>query len=130
MIRSTAIAFVLAAGVSAAILAPARAAGARELHGGEFRTAPQTSGGASCREVVRIFDTLRDGDFDFCRKTLGYVPGKRDCLRAVTTVCSDWVLADGVWQPQELVDSRTVRIPCPPGPVPPSCPSELSEPLD
>jgi hypothetical protein len=73
-----------------------------------------------CWPEVKLFDTLRYGPVDFCRKRLAYTPGRLECAQVREQVC--WVvLADGQWT---LTRSPigTQLFPCPRGPEPPVCP--------
>jgi hypothetical protein len=102
---------------------------------GELRGRFESSGSSfdlarSCRDDVRVFSSLKSGDFDFCRQRLGYTPGRAECLRVVTITCADWAFDGMTWLPREIVSARTERIACPPGPAPPSCPSNVLEPAN
>jgi hypothetical protein len=75
-----------------------------------------------CDEEVQIFNSLKYGDFDFCRLHLRYKPGATDCLRIVVTTCNA-VEPDGDRRRlRRESDGQAQRIVCPPGPPPPSCP--------
>jgi hypothetical protein len=76
-----------------------------------------------CDEQVQVFNSLKSGDFDFCRLRLRYTPGNRDCLRIVTSTCNVWVLEGPRWVLRRTVEGGAERIVCPPGPAPPSCPA-------
>jgi hypothetical protein len=81
-----------------------------------------------CDEEVMIFESLKYGEFDYCRLHLRYQPGRADCLRILLPTCN-------VFQPEApnrsfhgsradwLLRGRGERIVCPPGPPPPSCPA-------
>ena len=74
----------------------------------------------SCWSDVRLYETLRDGYFPYCREKLRYRPGKLECFQIVDQVCT--VLLPGSLQPVETRSplQRQV-IPCPDGPEPPVC---------
>ena len=75
-----------------------------------------------CDEEVEIFNSLKYGDFDFCRLHLRYKPGAIDCLRIVVTTCNA-IEPDGQQRRlRQESDGQAQRIVCPPGPPPPSCP--------
>jgi len=77
-------------------------------------------GGTSCYEDVRLFETLRDGYFPYCREKLRYRPGRLECARVVDRICT---VVDPV--SLQVVESRTLVhkqiVTCPEGPEPPSC---------
>jgi len=77
---------------------------------------------AVCPPSVVIFNSLKYGDFDFCRLHLRYRPGATDCLRIIAPTCNAFPRAD---QPvlRGSEEGYAERIVCPPGPPPPSCPS-------
>jgi len=74
----------------------------------------------SCWSDVRLFETLRDGYFPYCREKLRYRPGALECFQLLDQVCT--VLMPGSLQPVETRSmlNRQV-IPCPEGPQPPVC---------
>ena len=73
-----------------------------------------------CWPELKLFDTLRYGPVDFCRKRLAYAPGRLECAQVSEQVC--WVLlADGQWILTRSPVGTQV-IPCPDGPEPPVCP--------
>lgn len=72
-----------------------------------------------CWPEVKLFDTLRYGPVDFCRKRLAYRPGRLECAQVTEQVC--WVLLDGQWT-RTRSPVVTHVIPCPDGPEPPVCP--------
>ena len=76
-----------------------------------------------CTEQVEVFSSLRNGEFDYCKLHLRYVPGSLDCLRIVAVACNGWSPEEGRWVLRQGTDGRAERIVCPPGPPPPSCPS-------
>ena len=43
----------------------------------------------NCTEEVRIFRSLKYGEFDFCRLHLRYTPWAFDCLRIVVPTCNE-----------------------------------------
>lgn len=72
-----------------------------------------------CWSEVKLFDTLRYGPVDFCRKRLAYRPGRLECAQVGESVC--WVLLGTQWTLTRTPMSQYV-IPCPDGPAPPVCP--------
>jgi hypothetical protein len=74
----------------------------------------------SCWSDVRLYETLRDGYFPYCREKLRYRPGRLECFQIVDQVCT--VLLPGSLQPVETRSplQRQV-IACPDGPEPPVC---------
>ena len=72
-----------------------------------------------CWSEVKLFDTLRYGPVDFCRKNLAYRPGRLECAQVGENVC--WVLLGVQWTLTRTPMSQYV-IPCPDGPAPPVCP--------
>jgi hypothetical protein len=72
-----------------------------------------------CWAEVKLFDTLRYGPVDFCRKRLTYRPGRLECAQVSESVC--WVLLGTQWTLTRTPVSQYV-IPCPDGPEPPVCP--------
>jgi hypothetical protein len=74
----------------------------------------------SCWSDVRLFRTLRDGNFPYCRQNLRYRPGALECFQIVEQVCD-------VIQPGSPLPVRTSSIVnkqvivCPDGPEPPVC---------
>ncbi|MCW5889113.1 MAG: hypothetical protein KIT14_01035 [bacterium] len=72
-----------------------------------------------CWLSVRLFDTLRHGPFDYCRRKLRYTPGKLECYTFTDQVCSV-LLPSGEWTETRNVVQRQ-PIPCPRGPEPPVC---------
>ncbi len=80
-----------------------------------------------CPEEIAIFDSLRYGQFDYCRQHLRYAPGSFDCLRILVPTCNVFPSA----QPGLVFRSRAdrvrlghaERIVCPEGPPPPTCPA-------
>lgn len=108
-------------------VAPAgdRLAGAQE--GALFPVLPGPS--ALCHEEYRVFFTLRDGTFDYCKLGLRYVPGATACARSVARECAQWAATPGgLLSPIQTMTTETVRVVCPSGPVPPTCPSDMPEP--
>ena len=76
-----------------------------------------------CYQDVQIFRSLKDGEFDFCRLKLRYVPGRAECLRILVSTCN--LVAPGTRPlgPPGGLEGFAERIICPPGPPPPTCPS-------
>lgn len=74
---------------------------------------------AYCWPETKLFDTLRDGPVDFCRRNLRYRPGHLECAQVGENVC--WVLLGGQWT-LTRTPTREWVIPCPDGPAPPVCP--------
>jgi len=76
-----------------------------------------------CYQDVQIFRSLKDGEFDFCRLRLRYVPGRSECLRIIISTCN--LVAPGTRPlgPPGGLEGYAERIICPPGPPPPTCPS-------
>jgi hypothetical protein len=74
----------------------------------------------SCWSDVRLFSTLRDGNFPYCRQKLRYRPGALECFQVTQQVCQ--VILPGSYVPVETTSQvdRQV-IPCPDGPEPPVC---------
>ena len=74
---------------------------------------------AWCWIEVRLFETLRYGPLDVCRKRLRYRPGALECYRIIDRVCAT-VQGDG-----QIVNGRTPTtrevVPCPRGVEPPVC---------
>ena len=74
---------------------------------------------AYCWPEVKLFDTLRYGPVDFCRKRLAYRPGRLECAQVDENVC--WILLGAQWTlTRTPLLVRT--IPCPDGFEPPVCP--------
>ena len=74
---------------------------------------------AYCWPEVKLFDTLRYGPVDFCRKRMAYRPGRLECAQVGENVC--WVLLGFQWTLTRTPTNEYV-IPCPDGPEPPLCP--------
>ena len=77
----------------------------------------------NCYQEVRIFNSLKDGDFDFCRLKLRYSPGRAECLRIIISTCNLVVPGMRSNGPPGGLEGFGERIICPPGPPPPTCPS-------
>jgi hypothetical protein len=72
-----------------------------------------------CWPEVRLFESLRLGPLDYCRKRLTYRPGALECYVVTDNVC--WVLQPGGgWIQARSPVSKQV-FPCPYGPEPPVC---------
>lgn len=74
---------------------------------------------AWCWVEVRLFESLRTGPVDYCRRRLRYRPGALECYRIVDNVCMAPTAA-GQWITGRSPLRREV-IPCPRGPEPPMC---------
>jgi hypothetical protein len=74
---------------------------------------------AYCWPEWKLFETLRYGPVDFCRRRLDYRPGRLECARVGENVC--WVLIGAQWTLTRTPTTQVV-IPCPDGPAPPVCP--------
>lgn len=72
-----------------------------------------------CWSEVKLFDTLRYGPVDFCRKRLAYRPGRLECAQVGESVC--WVLLGTQWTLTRTPINQYVFA-CPEGPAPPVCP--------
>jgi hypothetical protein len=72
-----------------------------------------------CWSEVKLFDTLRHGPFDYCRKRLAYRRGRLECAQVGESVC--WVLIGAQWT-LTRTPLNQYTIPCPDGPEPPVCP--------
>jgi hypothetical protein len=73
-----------------------------------------------CWSDVRLFQTLRDGYFPYCREKLRYRPGALECFQLYDQVCTVWV--PGSARPFETRSMLNKQIiPCPDGPQPPVC---------
>lgn len=76
--------------------------------------------GTGCYHDVRLFYTLRDGYFPYCRERMRYRPGRLECSQVTDRICT---VVDPVTL--QVVEARTptrrVVIPCPDGPEPPLC---------
>lgn len=72
-----------------------------------------------CWLSIRLFNTLRHGPFEYCRRNLRYSPGKLECYTFTDQVCSV-LLPNGEWTETRNVIQRQ-PFPCPRGPEPPVC---------
>jgi hypothetical protein len=72
-----------------------------------------------CWISVRVFDTLRHGPFDYCRRKLRYRPGALECFTFTDQVCAV-LLPSGEWTETRNPITRQ-PFPCPRGPEPPVC---------
>jgi hypothetical protein len=77
---------------------------------------------AYCWPEPKLFDTLRYGPVDLCRKRLRYQPGRLECAQVDENVC--WVLLGTQWTLTRTPLLSRV-IPCPEGFEPPVCPRLL-----
>ncbi len=80
-----------------------------------------------CQGEVAIFESLRHGEFGYCREHLRYAPGRLDCLRIFLPTCNVFPSAQPNWvfrSPAErILGGHAERIVCPAGPPPPMCPA-------
>lgn len=76
-----------------------------------------------CYQDLQIFRSLKDGEFDFCRLKLRYVPGRAECLRIIVSTCNLVTPGTRAPGPPGGLEGFAERIICPPGPPPPTCPS-------
>ena len=72
-----------------------------------------------CWLDVRLFDTLRFGPMNFCRRNLRYRPGALECYQFLDQVCATFVPTGGWVTGRNSVDLQV--LPCPEGPEPPVC---------
>jgi hypothetical protein len=72
-----------------------------------------------CWLDIRLFETLRFGPVDFCRRNLRYRPGALECYQFTDQVCATFVPASGWVTARNAVDTQVFR--CPDGPEPPVC---------
>src|SRR5262249_28423979 len=72
-----------------------------------------------CWLDVRLFNTLRLGPVDFCRRNLRYRPGTLECYRFLDQVCMTFVPSSGWVTSRSPVDTQVLA--CPDGPEPPVC---------
>jgi hypothetical protein len=73
-----------------------------------------------CWSDVRLFNTLRNGNFPYCRQNLRYRPGALECFQITEQVCE--VIPVGATLPILTTSPVTKQvIPCPDGPEPPVC---------
>jgi hypothetical protein len=74
----------------------------------------------ACWSDVRLFNTLRNGNFPYCRQNLRYRPGALECSQITEQVCE--VIPVGATLPILTTSPVTIQvIPCPDGPEPPVC---------
>ena len=74
---------------------------------------------SQCWVDVRLFDTLRLGPVDFCRRRMRYRPGALECYRFLDQVCMTWVHGSGWVTSRGSLDVQVFA--CPPVPEPPMC---------
>lgn len=86
-------------------------------------TAPYFLPFGNCYQDVAIFNSLKHGDFDFCRLKLRYRPGRAECLRIIISTCNLVIPGTRSKGPPGGLEGFAERIVCPPGPPPPTCPS-------
>jgi hypothetical protein len=73
-----------------------------------------------CWSDVRLFNTLRNGNFPYCRQNLRYRPGALECFQITEQVCE--VIPVGATLPIQTTSPVNKQvIPCPDGPEPPVC---------
>ena len=76
----------------------------------------------SCWQDVRLFRTLRNGNFPYCRQNLRYRPGALECFQIMEQICS--VIPAGGAMPVQTTSTLSKQvIVCPDGPEPPVAPS-------
>jgi hypothetical protein len=81
-----------------------------------------------CWSAVRVFRTLRNGNFPYCRQNLRYRPGALECFQVTEQVCE--VLPAGAALPIQTTSPLNKQvIACPDGPPPPVCRRLDIEPL-
>jgi hypothetical protein len=74
----------------------------------------------SCWSDVRLFRTLRNGNFPYCRQNLRYRPGALECFQITEQICD--VIPPGGTLPvrtTSMVNKQVIF--CPDGPQPPVC---------
>ena len=80
-----------------------------------------------CVGTRLIFQSLRYGEFDFCRERLSYRPGRLECLRILLPTCHvlqpDALPPSFLSQSDWILHGQAERVICPQGPPPPSCPA-------
>ena len=74
----------------------------------------------SCWQDIRLFRTLRNGNFPYCRQNLRYRPGALECFQIAEQVC-DVIPAGSAIPIQTTSVLRKQVIVCPDGPEPPVC---------
>ena len=72
-----------------------------------------------CWLDVRLFNTLRYGPVDFCRRNLRYRPGALECYQFLDQVCATAVPTSGWITSRSPVNTQVFA--CPYGPEPPVC---------
>jgi hypothetical protein len=73
-----------------------------------------------CWTDVKLFNTLRDGNFPYCRQKMRYRPGALECVQVTEQVCE--VVPAGATLPIQTTSPVNKQvIPCPDGPEPPVC---------
>jgi hypothetical protein len=73
-----------------------------------------------CWSDVRLFNTLRNGNFPYCRQNLRYRPGALECFQITEQICE--VIPAGATLPIQTTSPLSKQvIPCPDGPEPPVC---------
>lgn len=74
----------------------------------------------SCWSDIRLFHTLRNGNFPYCRQNLRYRPGALECFQIAEQVCE--VIPAGGTLPVRTTSTLSKQvIVCPDGPPPPVC---------
>jgi hypothetical protein len=74
----------------------------------------------SCWSDIRLFRTLRNGNFPYCRQNLRYRPGALECFQIAEQVCE--VIPAGGTLPVRTTSTLSKQvIVCPDGPPPPVC---------
>jgi hypothetical protein len=74
----------------------------------------------NCWSDVRLFNTLRNGNFPYCRQKMRYRPGALECFQITEQVC-EVIPAGGNLPIQTTSPVNRQVIPCPDGPEPPVC---------
>jgi len=108
-----------ALGAVLALLVTAGVATAQDVPRGPILVPGGVPNPGYCWSEVKLFDTLRHGPFDYCRKRLAYRPGRLECAQVGESVC--WVLLGSQWT-LTRTPLNQYTIPCPDGPEPPVCP--------
>lgn len=86
-------------------------------------TVPFFPGYGNCYQDLAVFNSLKHGDFDYCRLKLRYRPGRAECLRIIISTCNLVIPGTRSKGPPGGLEGYAERIVCPPGPPPPTCPS-------
>jgi hypothetical protein len=103
----------------AALLAAGTARGEQVVLPGPIIVPGGVANPSYCWPEYKLFDSLRTGPVDFCRKRLAYHPGRLECAQVEENVC--WILLGTQWTQTRMPVNERV-LPCPEGPQPPVCP--------